>query len=59
VSRIAWVDARAGEGIEDLSARTDNAWDIQSTAVYNGVFANHHFAGGERVKVLRDERWIP
>jgi len=59
VSRIAWVSARADEDIAALSARAGNDWDIQTTAVYNAVFANHRFASGERVKVLREELWSP
>jgi predicted Zn-dependent protease len=59
VSRLSWVDARAGEDLGALSRRTRNTWDVQMTAVYNGVFANHRFAGGERVKILRDEAWTP
>ena len=59
VSRLAWVGARAGEDLGALSRRTGNAWDVQTTAVYNAVFANHRFAGGETVKIVRVEEWAP
>jgi hypothetical protein len=59
VTRIAWATARADENLSELSARTRNAWDVQNTAVYNAVFANHTFRGGERVKVLHEESWTP
>ncbi len=59
VSRIAWATARAGESLTEVSERTNNTWDVQTTAVYNAVFANHTFRGGERVKVLRGEVWTP
>ena len=57
VSRVEWVRAQAGEGLEGLSDRTGNAWDIQTTAIYNGVFADHRFEGGEFAKVLHSEPW--
>jgi predicted Zn-dependent protease len=49
--RLHLVTARAGEDLTTLSRRSDNAWDPGTTAVFNGVFTNHRFEGGELVKV--------
>jgi predicted Zn-dependent protease len=51
------VEARAGEDLGALGRRTGNAWDPTTTAVANGLFPDHRFAGGERVKVARSEPW--
>jgi hypothetical protein len=50
------VSAQPGETLTALSQRTGNAWDLQTTAVANAVFADHRFAGGELVKVTAEER---
>jgi len=50
--------ARAGEGIAELSKRSHNVWSINDTAVYNAVFADHRFAGGELVKVAVREPYV-
>lgn len=59
VTRLALVTARAGEGLEALSRRSGNAWDVATTAVYNGVFVNHVYRGGERVKIARETPYVP
>ena len=55
VTRLRVETARAGEGIAELSKRSRNVWSANDTAVMNGVFADHRFAGGESVKVARVE----
>ena len=50
-TRLRVVPAQGGETLTQLSQRTRNAWNIQETAVYNGVFANHRFERGRPVKV--------
>ncbi len=52
------VKANAGEDIASLDRRTHNAWDLETTAVYNGVFANQRFAGSELVKITREEPYV-
>jgi predicted Zn-dependent protease len=59
VTRLALVEARAGEDLVALGNRTDNAWDPSRTAVLNGIFANHRFQGGELVKIARVEPYVP
>ena len=49
--------ALSGESIGELSARSGNAWSAPETAVYNGVFSDHRFAGGETVKIAKSERY--
>jgi predicted Zn-dependent protease len=51
VTRVRIATARAGEGLADLSRRTKNVWSVNDTAVYNAVFADHRYAGGESVKI--------
>jgi predicted Zn-dependent protease len=58
VTRLQVETARTGEGIAELSKRSHNAWSVNETAVYNGVFADHRFAGGELVKVARREAYV-
>ena len=55
VTRLALVEARAGEDLVALGNRTDNAWDPSRTAVLNGIFANHRFEAGDLVKIARVE----
>jgi len=57
--RLRLVNARSGEGIDALGKRSNNAWNVPTTAVYNGVFIDHRFAGGELVKVTNVERYVP
>jgi predicted Zn-dependent protease len=59
VTRLQVETARAGEGIAELSERSKNAWSVNDTAVYNAVFADHRFAGGEQVKVAVREAYVP
>lgn len=55
VTRLRVVTARPGEGLAALSERSGNVWGVNESAVYNGVFADHRFRGGEPVKVARQE----
>ena len=57
--RLRVVKARSEENLEALTRRTGNAWDTTRTAVYNGIFANHRFEGGELVKVSQVEPYTP
>jgi predicted Zn-dependent protease len=58
-TRLHMVTARPGEDLSALSRRSGNAWDISTTAVYNGIFADHRFAGGELVKTALVEPYRP
>ena len=57
--RLRVVKARPGEGLVALGQRTGNDWDPSRTAVYNGIFANHRFEGGELVKIAHVEAYVP
>jgi len=57
VTRLQVETARAGEGFAELSRRSRNVWSINDTAVYNGEFADHRFAGGELVKIAVREAY--
>jgi predicted Zn-dependent protease len=54
-TRLRLATARAGEELAELGRRAGNAWDPSRTAVLNGIFATHRFAGGENVKIARTE----
>jgi predicted Zn-dependent protease len=56
-TRLRVVTARPGEGLAELGRRTGNAWDPSSTAVYNGIFVDHRFDGGEPVKIVKVEAY--
>lgn len=57
--RLRIATARAGEPLQALRERSGNAWDTGRTAVYNGLFADHRFQGGELVKIAVVERYVP
>lgn len=58
-TRLRLATARPGEDLVALGERTGNAWDPANTAVYNGIFVNHRFAGGELVKIAQSQPYIP
>lgn len=49
--RLHIATANAGEDLAALSRRTDNEWDIQTTAVYNQMFSTTALTAGQLVKV--------
>jgi predicted Zn-dependent protease len=51
--RLALVEARAGETLAALGARSGNAWTPGETAAWNALAPDVRLAGGERVKVAR------
>lgn len=50
-TRLRVVEARAGEALGSFSQRTRNEWNIQQTAVMNGIFATAQLEGGQLMKV--------
>lgn len=50
-TRLRVVQAKSGESIGDLSRRTQNEWNLQETAVMNGIFANAQLSSGQLLKV--------
>jgi predicted Zn-dependent protease len=58
-TRVHLVTAYPREDLSSLSARSGNAWDVSTTAVFNGIFASHRFEGGELVKTAQVERYLP
>ncbi len=59
VTRLRLVEARRDEMLTDLSRRSGNTWSVPQIAVLNGIQGNHRFAGGELVKIAREEAWTP
>jgi predicted Zn-dependent protease len=55
--RLRIARARSGETLPQLSQRTGNLWNVQETAVMNGVFANARLESGQLVKVALPERY--
>ena len=51
--------ARPGETLEALNRRSGSGWDISTAAVYNGIFSDHRYEGGEQVKVIQVEPYVP
>jgi predicted Zn-dependent protease len=58
-TKLRIVAARPGEGLDSIGKRSGNAWNVGDTAVFNGVFSNHRFKGGEKVKVIQSEPYRP
>ena len=50
-TRLRIVPARGGETLAELSQRTGNAWNLQQTAVANGLFADARLEEGQLLKV--------
>jgi predicted Zn-dependent protease len=50
-NRLHIATARAGEDLAALSQRTNNEWDIQITAVFNGIFATTALEPNQLIKV--------
>ena len=59
VKRLRIAEARPGETLTALGARTGNSWSLQELAVYNGVFVDHRFERGQLVKILKSEPYQP
>ena len=57
--KLRHTQALPGENIQRLSKRSGNAWNVWDTAVYNAIFVDHVFEGGESVKISKSERYIP
>ena len=55
--RLRIARARSGETLPQLSQRTGNAWNVQETAVMNGLFANARLESGQLVKVALPEHY--
>ncbi len=51
VNRLQLAEARPGESIRALSARTNNLWTAEQTAVMNGITVDDTFTGGQLVKI--------
>jgi predicted Zn-dependent protease len=49
--RLRIATARAGESLKQLSRRTGNTWDLQQTAVMNGIFTTDRLEADQLVKV--------
>jgi len=55
--RLRIAIAREGESLLELSERTANRWDIQETAVMNGLRADHMLDPGQLVKIAISENY--
>ncbi|HEY5656800.1 MAG TPA: M48 family metalloprotease [Myxococcota bacterium] len=55
--RLRIATARSDETLVQLSERTGNLWNVQETAVMNGLFANARLESGQLVKVALPERY--
>ncbi len=56
--RLVLARARQGEDLSSFSARTGNRWNVQETAIMNGVFTDQPLEGGQLLKIAREERYL-
>jgi len=59
VMRLQLEPAREGESLAAFSERTDNALELQQTAVTNGLFTSDRLEAGQLVKLARSEPYRP
>jgi predicted Zn-dependent protease len=59
VMRLRITRARSGESVAELMKRTSSALQPKGIGVINGVFFDHRFKGGELVKYVALEKYIP
>jgi predicted Zn-dependent protease len=57
--KLRVVEAEPGETLEALSRRTKNKWKPNETAVMNALFTNSTLEGGQLVKIMREEKYVP
>jgi predicted Zn-dependent protease len=57
VTRLRVIPAREGESLADVSRRTDNQWDVKTTAVVNGIDAQAPLRTGQLIKVAQTEAY--
>ena len=57
--RLRLATAQPDEDIAALSRRTRNRWDVQQTAVMNGLYADQTLATGQALKVAVLEKYQP
>ena len=50
-TRLRVVQAVEGEDLGALSERTRNTWNLQETAVMNGLFVDARLGAGQLVKI--------
>jgi predicted Zn-dependent protease len=55
--RLRVVTARDGETLKQLSKRTQNQWDLDRTAVMNGIAPDAILKKGEPVKIAVSEKY--
>src|SRR5262249_51062947 len=54
-TRLRIAEVRPDETLADVSRRTDNRWDVKTTAIMNGIDANAPVRPGQRIKVAQTE----
>jgi predicted Zn-dependent protease len=58
-TRLRVVEAAEDETLAELSARTHNTWDLNRTAVANGLFIDSRLRAGRLVKVAVQQPYVP
>ena len=53
------VEARAGETLSALSARSGNVWSLDETSVANGLAREPRLDGGQLVKIAVEVPYRP
>ena len=58
-NRLRLATAYGGERLEELSARSGNAWDLHETAAANGLLEDSPLTRGRLVKVAVPQPYRP
>ena len=56
--RLRLAKAREGETLQQLSERTGNRWNLDYTAMANGLTANQRLVEGQLIKIAKEERYL-
>lgn len=59
ITRLHIVEANAGESLQGLSTRTNNALPLGTTAVLNDLFINSYLKEGQLIKIGRAQPYRP
>jgi len=59
VASLAVARAREGENLATFSSRVGNGWDLETTALMNGIFSSDTLTDGQLLKIAVAKPYVP